>query len=240
MSLSQIAKYHLNDFQIDWISNKANNVAINANFTRKSFITEYGGRDRALLGRSENLKISPKFSNQKIIKLPRCLEDVTTIDNTKSMSWEKCLALYAEIRKANACDHQQTTWIKWYQNFHSEGARIRQLQFLEWRSELFSRKAREKDVMLCEHLPSKMKSSYGKLRFQTFSTFLSSFRKKNLKIVTQWPNGQYTGLRNERSGIETWPRVILGQDTLTHGTSLHQKEWIDTDEFSKFRAKCRG
>lgn len=109
MSLSQIAKYHLNDFQIDWISNKANNVAINANFTRKSFITEYGGRDRALLGRSENLKISPKFSNQKIIKLPRCLEDVTTIDNTKSMSWEKCLALYAEIRKANACDHQQTT-----------------------------------------------------------------------------------------------------------------------------------
>lgn len=50
MSLLQIGKYHLNDFQIDWISNKANKVAINANFTRKSFITEYGGRDRALLG----------------------------------------------------------------------------------------------------------------------------------------------------------------------------------------------
>ena len=67
MSLLQIGKYHLNDFQIDWISNKANKVAINANFTRKSFITEYGGRDRALLGRNENLKVSPKFSNQKII-----------------------------------------------------------------------------------------------------------------------------------------------------------------------------
>lgn len=64
-------------------------------------------------------------------------------------------------------------------------------------------------------------------------------KKKNLKIVTQWPNGQYTGLRNERSGIETWPRVILGQDTLTHGTSLHQKEWIDTDEFSKFPSEMQ-
>ena len=239
MSLSQIAKYHLNDFQIDWISNKANKVAINANFTRKSFITEYGGRDRALLGRSENLKISPKFSNQKIIKLPRCLEDVNTIDNTKSMSWEKFLALYAEIRKANACDHQQTTWIKWYQNFHSEGARICQLQFLEWRSELFSRKAREKDVMLCEHLPSKMKSSYGKLRFQTFSTFLSSFRKK-LKIVTKWPNGQYTGLRTRGLGSKPGRESFLDETLLlTVPLSTRRNESIPTN-FQSFRAKCRG
>ena len=239
MSLSQIAKYHLNDFQIDWISNKANKVAINANFTRKSFIPEYGGRDRALLGRSENLKISPKFSNQKIIKLPRCLEDVTTIDNTKSMSWEKCLALYAEIRKANACDHQQTTWIKWYQNFHSEGARICQLQFLEWRSELFSRKAREKDVMLCEHLPSKMKSSYGKLRFQTFSTFLSSFRKK-LKIVTKWPNGQYTGLRRRGLGSKPGRESFLDETLLlTVPLSTRRNESIPTN-FQSYRAKCRG
>lgn len=126
------------------------------------------------------------------------------------MSWEKCLALYAEIRKANACDHQQTTWMKWYQNFHSEGARIRQLQFLEWRSELFSRKAREKDVMLYEHLPSKMKGSYGKLRFQTFSTFLSSFRKKTLRLS----HSELT-VSTLDSGQEVWDRNLAASHSWT-------------------------
>ena len=126
------------------------------------------------------------------------------------MSWEKCLALYAEIRKANACDHQQTTWIKWYQNFHSEGARICQLQFLEWRSELFSRKAREKDVMLCGHLPSKMKGSYGKLRFQTFNTFLSSFRKKTLRLS----HSELT-VSTLDSGGEVWDRNLAASHSWT-------------------------
>ena len=78
-----------------------------------------------------------------------------------------------------------------------------------------------------------------KIKISNFQYISFVFQKKNLKIVTQWANGQYTGLRNERSGIETWPRVILGQDTLTHGTSLHQKEWIDTDEFSKFPSEMQ-
>lgn len=69
------------------------------------FIIEYGGWDCVFFGWNENFKILLKFSNKKIIKLLRCLEDVIIIDNIKLMSWEKCFVFYVEICKVNVCDY---------------------------------------------------------------------------------------------------------------------------------------
>lgn len=72
MGLSPIEKWHLHDFQINWINNKANKVAINEYYTRKLLITDSsGGQDPEIPGWDENFKISKKFSEQKTVKLPR-------------------------------------------------------------------------------------------------------------------------------------------------------------------------
>ena len=64
--------------------------------------------------------------------------------------------------------------------------------------------------MLCEHLPSKMKGSYGKLRFQTFSTFLSSFRKKTLRLS----HSDLT-VSTLDSGREVWDRNLAASHSWT-------------------------
>ena len=64
--------------------------------------------------------------------------------------------------------------------------------------------------MLCEHLPSKMKGSYGKLRFQTFSTFLSSFRKKTLRLS----HSELT-VSTLDSGQEVWDRNLAASHSWT-------------------------